>query len=497
MKKYTLSLFALLIFTFAQSQNLALSGTAAGSTEGQPAINAIDGNGGTRWESAFSDPQWITVDLGMSYAIGQVILKWEGAFATTYEIQISDDATFTSYTTLYTTSTGDGGIDDLAVSGTGRYVRMYGTERGTPYGYSLWEFEIYEAVDPTTVATLSDLTFNGVTVPGFGSSILDYNIELPIGTTDVPTVVATTSQPSPATAIVTDAPSLPGSTTVLVTAQNGVDFNTYTINFSVEITPINQTFDLTFESGTAGSVASNWNVFENDTDPPFEIVNNPDASGVNTSSSVAKLITLSTGAPWAGCETQHGTIWEWVLDGTTTTITIDVYKTVISDVGVKMVNTTSGSVFEILQPNTITNAWETLTYDISGAIASGENHNVDQIVVFTDWQDPRETNNVSYFDNISWEGLKLADAPPALGISDFETTEFKVYPNPTQNVWNIESNNQIVNSIQIFDMLGNYVMSMNPNSDEFQIDASTFNAGLYLVRIESNAGIKTIKLIKN
>ncbi|MGC1204386.1 MAG: discoidin domain-containing protein, partial [Flavobacteriaceae bacterium] len=249
MKKITF-LIALMVFTFGQSQNLALSGTATGSNENQPASNAIDGNANTRWETDFSDPQWITIDLGASYDIGQVVLNWEGAFASSYEIQITDDATFATFATAYTTTTGDGGIDVLSVSETGRYVRMYGTVRGTVYGYSLWEFEIYEAVDPLTDATLSNLTVNGATVSGFSSNTLNYNVELPQGTTVVPTVAATTSQASPASSDVTNATSLPGTTSVLVTAQDGTTTNTYNINFTVQITPMSQTFDITFESGT-------------------------------------------------------------------------------------------------------------------------------------------------------------------------------------------------------------------------------------------------------
>ena len=499
MKKITLLFIALMTFSFAQSQNLALSGIASASSEMQPASNSIDANVGTRWESVHGPSADITIDLGASYDIGQVILNWEGAFADEYEILISNDPTFASSTVIYSTTTGDGGIDDLAVTGTGQYVRMNGIHRFlNAYGYSLWEFEIYEALDPTTIATLSDLTVNGVTVAGFGSSTLNYNVLLPIGTTAVPTVVATTSQAAPASAVVSDATSLPGTTSVLVTAQNGTDMNTYTINFTVDFAPVNQTFDLTFESGTAGSYASNWNVFENDSDPALEVVANPDASGVNTSATVAKLTTLATGQPWAGCETQHGTIWEWELNSTTTTIRVDVYKNLISDVGIKMVNTTSGTVFQLLQPNTVTNAWETLTYDITSAIASGENHDIDQIVVFTDWQTPRATDNISYFDNISWEGLKIVEAPNYnVGISDLETIKLKAYPNPTENVWNLKSSSHIIKAIQVFDISGKRVMSMSPNSKEIQIDASTLNAGAYFVRIESNSGIKTIKLIKN
>lgn len=496
MKKISFLSLLLLVISFGYSQNLALSGVATASNEHQPASNAIDGNGGTRWETDFSDPQWITIDLGASYDIGQVVLNWEGAFASTYEIQITNDAAFATYTTAFSTTSGNGGMDVISVSETGRYVRMYGTVRGTPYGYSLWEFEIYEAVDPSTDSTLSDLTVNGTTVAGFSSNILNYNVELPQGTTAVPTVMATTSQASPASAVVTDANSLPGTTSILVTAQNGTDTMTYNINFTVQITPMSQTFDLTFESGTTGSVASNWNVFENDYNPPFEIVTNPNPSGINTSSTVAKMTTLTTGAPWAGCETQHGTIWEWKLDGTTTTITIDVYKPVISDVTIKMVNVSSGTIFQIAQPNTMINTWEKLTYDISSFVSSGDNNNVDQIVVFPDWQDPRATENVSYFDNISWEGL-ITGAAPSLGISSFNVVDFKAFPNPTNHSWIIKNSSVHISGIVVFDISGKAVLSLLPNSNEAIIDGSNLKSGLYFAQIKTEAGVKSIKLIKN
>ncbi|MBN1410790.1 MAG: discoidin domain-containing protein [Spirochaetales bacterium] len=124
--------------------NLALNKTAVSSSNENTDLSAamaIDGNAGTRWASAFSDPQWIYVDLGASSSISRVILNWETAYGSDYQIQVSDNAS--SWSTIYTVSGGDGGVDDLIVSGSGRYVRMYGTARGTGWGYSLWEFEIY------------------------------------------------------------------------------------------------------------------------------------------------------------------------------------------------------------------------------------------------------------------------------------------------------------------------------------------------------------------
>ncbi len=117
--------------------------TTASSVESAsfPPANATDGNTGTRWSSAFSDPQWLKVDLGATHAISQVVLNWEAAYARAFQIQTSGDGT--TWTTIYSTTTGTGGVQTLPVSGTGRYVRMYGTQRATQYGYSLWEFGVF------------------------------------------------------------------------------------------------------------------------------------------------------------------------------------------------------------------------------------------------------------------------------------------------------------------------------------------------------------------
>ncbi|HYS40057.1 MAG TPA: discoidin domain-containing protein, partial [Pseudonocardiaceae bacterium] len=106
-----------------------------------PASNAVDGNTATRWSSAFSDPQWLQVDLGATASISQVVLQWESAYGKAFQIQASPDAA--NWTTIYSTTTGTGGTQTLNITGTGRYVRMYGTVRATQWGYSLWEFQVY------------------------------------------------------------------------------------------------------------------------------------------------------------------------------------------------------------------------------------------------------------------------------------------------------------------------------------------------------------------
>lgn len=141
--------------TVVPTVNLALHKvTTVSSVEnaGYAGTNAVDGNTGTRWSSAFSDPQWIYVDLQATYNITEVKLNWENAYGTSFQIQVSSNAV--DWATIYSTTTGTGGIQDLTgLSGTGRYVRMYGTVRKTQYGYSLWEFEVYGTVPVPTGLT--------------------------------------------------------------------------------------------------------------------------------------------------------------------------------------------------------------------------------------------------------------------------------------------------------------------------------------------------------
>jgi hypothetical protein len=112
-------------------------------------LNAVDGNQSTRWSSEFKDPQYITVDLGSSFKISQVVLRWESAYGMEYEIQSSVDGV--NWTVLKHEYSGDGGIDKIDCSIEARYVRMYGIKRATEWGYSLYEFEVYSTDVPSEV----------------------------------------------------------------------------------------------------------------------------------------------------------------------------------------------------------------------------------------------------------------------------------------------------------------------------------------------------------
>ena len=157
-----------------------------------------------------------------------------------------------------------------------------------------------------------------------------------------------------------------------------------------------------FETGGYGADWT-WTVFENsENPPPLEIVSNPNSSGINTSSTVSKFTALSSGAAYAGCESQHGSdIGSFKFDSNNSIVKIMVYKTVISDVGLKFVESDGEAQPEVKVANTKTNEWEELTFDLSGSIGKGKTGIIDQIVIFPDFKD-RSSDHIIYFDNISF-----------------------------------------------------------------------------------------------
>ena len=151
---YGYSIYEIKVFGIqgTETPSIKLTGpstpVAVSSTEDCfPASNAVDGNLDTRWGSSWcnnpnADNQWIYVDLGTQKTISCVYLQWEAAYGKDYSIEVSNNGS--SWTTVTTVTNGDGNNDlFIGMNAVGRYVRMLGIHRGTSYGYSLYEFEVY------------------------------------------------------------------------------------------------------------------------------------------------------------------------------------------------------------------------------------------------------------------------------------------------------------------------------------------------------------------
>lgn len=122
--------------TVSSVENNGLAGT-----------NLTDGDETTRWSSAASDTEMTaTIDLGAPAALYGVRLNWEHAHATRYVLECSVDGA--RWTALGGERAGRIGEQRLALSGEkARWVRVRGLEKSTPYGISLWSFNVYGKPD--------------------------------------------------------------------------------------------------------------------------------------------------------------------------------------------------------------------------------------------------------------------------------------------------------------------------------------------------------------
>jgi hypothetical protein len=209
-----------------------------------------------------------------------------------------------------------------------------------------------------------------------------------------------------------------------------------TTNCKAQHTPIN------FEPTGYGANWT-WRSFENTTNLPPQIVANPNTIGINTSPNVIKMTTLVTGQPWAGFESLHpgsvppgpSDIGVFTLNASNAIVKLMVYKSVISDVGVKFATASGASTGELKKPNTLINQWEELTFDFSSQIGNINNTSIDQIIIFPDFNS-RSTDNDCYIDNVTLgSGTSIQNINVKFAVQNVDSLPVYVFGN-----WNNWSN---------------------------------------------------------
>jgi len=147
---YGYSLYEFAIYAYDPNPNLAIGKTVTtSSTPLQAAEGAVDGDGKTRWESPYSDPQVLTIDLGAVKTVDRIRLTWEMALGKDFTLDVSEDGnTWQRAATVTNNASTSNEYTNLKKSG--RYVRLTGTARGSDYGYSLYEFEVF-ATSPNAI----------------------------------------------------------------------------------------------------------------------------------------------------------------------------------------------------------------------------------------------------------------------------------------------------------------------------------------------------------
>ncbi|GAB5400811.1 MAG: hypothetical protein Aureis2KO_23960 [Aureisphaera sp.] len=233
-----------------------------------------------------------------------------------------------------------------------------------------------------------------------------------------------------------------------------------------------------------------WTVFENDTNPPLEIIANPDPTGINTSATVAKFTALQAGQPFAGVESMHGSdIGTFSLSSENAIVKIKVWKSVISDVGIKFATPEGASTGEIKVANTLINTWEELAFDFTPVIGEPSSNGIDQIIVFPDFNN-RSSDNVIYFDSITF-------SDSILGSNDLEESSISSAPNPVNDSWHIKSN-EVINTLTLYNISGQRIKAITLNDSSANVDLTQLKTGIYFVEVTFQSSRKsTLKLLKN
>lgn len=143
------------------------------------------------------------------------------------------------------------------------------------------------------------------------------------------------------------------------------------------------------------------------------------------------------------------------------------------------------------QLDLVTGSWQRVVIPMSYFTGIGFNSSV-----LFQWKFDPHNQSVVNGDLVYIDNFLLTQNDPTLSIGSVETVELKVFPNPTVDGWNVSSNNQMITSVQVFDVLGKQVMSMNTEATQVRIDASELNSGLYFARINTANGSQSFKLVK-
>ena len=135
------------------------------------ARHAIDGDPATRWSSAWSDPQWLQIDMGSLVELCGVVIRWEAAHALRYRIETSPDGK--TWQTARTIPLSDGHTDYVFFRPrAARYVRLLGLERATGWGYSVWEMDLIgSARSPAIMVSGKEVSAAGAVFDGAATSL--------------------------------------------------------------------------------------------------------------------------------------------------------------------------------------------------------------------------------------------------------------------------------------------------------------------------------------
>ena len=346
---------------------------------------------------------------------------------------------------------------------------------------------------PEDDTSLSDLTQDGATIAGFTESKTTYDIFLAGGTTVVPTIAATPNNAN-ATIAITDATSIPGTTTIIITAEDETTTNNVSINFSIPapgqefLTNPNINTTATDANGVAGSgnMPTNlggWGTGANGSYAPTSAGNGDCHSEdrmfkffKKNDAFVNQTVTLPAGTYDWSFWTRWAALVTWAAEGD-----VKPKFTIMTDDDGDGIWTAVQTTITT-QPTAV-NSWVQQTGTYSNDISRQVRIKFSKSGGTT--AEPTNLQELMYIDDVS---LIFAST---LSISEEELMSFSIYPNPATDLISISGVDNI-KSIKVYSILGSLEKEVfNTN----QIDISELSSGIHLIKVD-NGTVFTKKIIK-
>lgn len=162
---------------------------------------------------------------------------------------------------------------------------------------------------------------------------------------------------------------------------------------------------------------------------------------------------------------------------------IDVYSQDFNEIKIKLEDAT-GAANEIIVPGAkVKNSWN--SYDIDLSTYTAPDLSKLKFIVPVTFEG---TGTTLYIDNVYFYKT-------GLGVSKFDASGIKMYPNPVKNTLTIEANSAI-QRVSVYNVLGQEVMSRSPKSNSTTLQTSDLQKGAYMVKTEIDGNVSTSKIIK-
>lgn len=215
------------------------------------------------------------------------------------------------------------------------------------------------------------------------------------------------------------------------------------------------------------------------------VISNPQMNTINPSDSVAQLVR-NGGQPWAGSKLFLDNNLDFSSMGF---ISMKVYTLAPVGTTVKFkLEGNAGVETEVDVLTTTSGEWETLTWDFSGQPA-----NFNSLVFMFDFGAVGDSSATSTF---LFDDIIQTDDGMSTSINSISEVEgIHYFPNPAKDHLTITSDYNDIEEIALFDLLGRRVLILNPNSRNVTIDIADFDRGVYLAKISTSTGDKSVKVI--